>query len=223
MSISRQPEAWSERSDDRAARGGPSGRPRAPRSVTVPPYGLAGACVPAELAPASRAAASVAPARAPSSRIRIRIHHSPPSGRGGRGLSRPSTTVGREGPRDIGLFGRECNGSAPTAPASRSDGSTAVRVGCIRPLRTGGDDHSFAFVGERCGWVVGVDLAGEAVAVEDAVGDQAGGDAVADAVEGLDALGVQGLFVGFELVVEGVVGEALGDEDDAVGFELEWF
>ena len=64
--------------------------------------------------------------------------------------------------------------------------------------------------------VLGVDLAAEAMAVEDGVGRVPRTDAVADAVDGLDTLGLERL-VGRELEVERVVGNPLGDEDDGVG------
>ena len=59
------------------------------------------------------------------------------------------------------------------------------------------------------------------MAVEDRVGDQLRRDAVADPVEGLDPLGLEPLLVGAQLVVERVVGDALRDEHDGVGLELD--
>ena len=81
--------------------------------------------------------------------------------------------------------------------------------------------RAFAQVGQRAGRVGRVDLAGQAVAVEDRVGDQARGDAVADRVHGLDPVALERLRVGLQRAVERVVGQPLGDQHDPVGGQPE--
>ena len=63
-----------------------------------------------------------------------------------------------------------------------------------------------------------IDLAGQPVPVEDGIGDQPGRDAIADAVQGRDAFGLESRQANLvlELAVERLVGTALGDEHHRV-------
>ena len=70
------------------------------------------------------------------------------------------------------------------------------------------------------GGVVRVDLPGEAVAVEDRVGDQARRHAITDLVDRLDAGLRQSIRRGHQLVVERVVRYSLGQQHDTVDGEL---
>ena len=73
--------------------------------------------------------------------------------------------------------------------------------------------HALAQVGQRHLGVVAIDLASQAVAVEDRLGQQARRHAVADAEDRRTPP--------VELVVERVVGDALGHEHDAGGLQLQ--
>ena len=80
--------------------------------------------------------------------------------------------------------------------------------------RIGLEPGPLAQMGQRPRRVGGVDLAPQPVAVPDRVGQKPRGDAVADAVDALDA-------GAGELQVEALVRDALGHEHDGVGLELE--
>ena len=62
-------------------------------------------------------------------------------------------------------------------------------------------DDPLARVGKRCGRVVGVDLASQAVPVEGSLRDDPGRDAVPDPVERLDSLAAQPVEILGELEV----------------------
>ena len=80
-----------------------------------------------------------------------------------------------------------------------------------------GENPPLPLHGERLVGMVGIDLAGEPVAVEDAVGEQARRDAVADRKRSVDrrvASTLERILKGAE---EAFLGSAGGDEDDQVG------
>src|SRR4249919_2303135 len=92
-------------------------------------------------------------------------------------------------------FSSRWNVRTQTAPSLRTSSRPSGKRG----------HRALAEVRKRDRRVLRVDLARQAVAVEDRVRDELGRDAVADPVDGLDPLGLEPLLVRAQLVVERVV------------------
>src|SRR6202044_3803489 len=102
------------------------------------------------------------------------------------------------------------SGSSGRGSAWRESGRRqAVEIGARQ-------DDLLARERQRRRRILRVDLAREAVTVEDAVGDQPRLDAVADSIEARDPLALEPLGILAQLVVDRVVRVALRDQDDTV-------
>src|SRR4051812_28430233 len=117
-----------------------------------------------------------------------------------------------------------CVSPCPEEHAAATNASTQRRVPSPR-MELGADrgrleDDALARVGKRRGRVVGVDLAGEAMAVVGRLRDDPGRDAVPDPVERVDAFTAQRVEILCQLEVERLVGEPLRRENDGVRLEL---
>ena len=79
---------------------------------------------------------------------------------------------------------------------------------------------ALALVRKRNGRILGVDLARQAVAVEDGLGDEPWRDAVPDPEDRLDPLRAESVLVRLQLEVEALVREALRHQHDRVRVDL---